>query len=67
MHDISATHKHIGMTYFLKSNTDQIRLAEGEHNGIEWVSLQELGDPKFSLSPAVRFYAQEAIHRLGWD
>lgn len=61
IHTISDTHQHIGMVYFLKSNTDQIIQAEAEHDGIRWVSESELDDSKLNLSEAVKFYAKQAI------
>lgn len=67
IHDISETHRHIGMTYLLKSSTNRIQLAEGEHNAIQWVHKDKLADPLLQLTPAVRFYASEAIGRMGWD
>ena len=67
IHRISETHEHIGNIYFLKSLTDQITLAEGEHNEIIWVAEDKLQDPTYKLTPAVLFYATDAIKRLGWD
>ncbi len=67
IHGINETHQHIGMTYFLKSVTDKIILAESEHNAIQWVSEEELDDMTLKLTPAVRFYASDAIKKLGWD
>ncbi len=67
IHEISGEHRHIGMTYFLKSTTGQIELAKDEHNAIEWMDETRLNSPELKLSPAVRFYALDAIKRLGWD
>lgn len=65
IHRISETHHHIGMTYFLRSKTDQIELAEGEHSDIRWVDLAEIEKGDLDLLPAVTFYATEAISLLG--
>lgn len=67
IHTISENHRHIGMTYFVKALTQKIQLDEKEHNAIRWVSFNDLDSPAFNLLPAVRFYAKEAIEKLGWD
>ena len=64
IHRIDEVHQHIGMTYFLGSDTDQISLAAGEHNGIQWFTEEMLDDTQFKISKAVRFYAGEAIEKL---
>jgi 8-oxo-dGTP pyrophosphatase MutT (NUDIX family) len=64
IHDISDTHRHVGMVFFLKSATDRIVLAEREHTDIKWVKESELESPELSLLPAVKFYAGEAFSRL---
>jgi len=63
IHDISATHRHIGMIYFARARTDQVALATREHDDIRWLTAQDLDDPSYNLLPAVRFYAQEALKR----
>lgn len=65
IHQISDTHRHIGMVYLLRSKTDKVALAEEEHNGIRWFTEEELGDQEYNLNPAVKFYATEALRRLG--
>ena len=66
IHDISNTHKHIGMVYFAKAKSDDIKLAEAEHNEIRWFTENELGNPEFNLQPDVKWYAREALQRLSW-
>ncbi len=61
IHDISNTHKHIGLVYFAKANTDQIVLAEKEHNEIRWFTREELGDSQFNLLQNIQFYAEQAL------
>ncbi|CAN5185153.1 hypothetical protein BH09PAT2_BH09PAT2_05430 [soil metagenome] len=61
IHDISSTHKHIGMVYFAEAKTDRIVLAEKEHNEIRWFSAEELADPQYEIIPSVQFYAAEAF------
>ncbi|MBI2021599.1 NUDIX domain-containing protein [Candidatus Daviesbacteria bacterium] len=67
IHKISDTHQHIGLTYLIRSKTDQIKRAETEHNDLRWVDLTELASQRYNLSKAVKFYSEEAIKSLGWD
>jgi len=61
IHKITETHRHVGITYLLSSKTDKLVLAADEHNGIRWLGLSELENKEFEISPAVKFYAEEAI------
>lgn len=61
IHKITDTHRHVGITYLLESKTDKLILAADEHKGISWFSLSDLEGNKIDISPAVKFYAQEAI------
>ena len=63
-HSISETHKHIGLFYFAKATTDQVKLAEQEHNAIRWFTKEELEDPANNVHPYIRFYATEALAKL---
>ncbi|MBI5356797.1 NUDIX domain-containing protein [Candidatus Collierbacteria bacterium] len=61
IHKITDTHRHVGIIYLLSSKTDELVLAADEHNGIRWFGLSELENEEFKISPAVKFYAEEAI------
>lgn len=61
IHPISPTHKHIGLTYFLRVHSDTVQLAEAEHDEIRWLTEDELDDSRFNLDPGIKFYAREAI------
>ena len=61
VHDIKGGHRHIGLIYFARSSTDQVQLAEQEHNEIRWFSSGELSDPVWGVPDAIRFYATEAM------
>lgn len=63
IHDISPSHRHIGMIYFLGSNTSKIVLAEREHSEIRWFSAKDIADPKYNLFPATSFYASQALKK----
>ena len=65
IHDITETHRHVGLVYFARSATQDVVLAEKEHKDIRWFTAEELGDASFSIRPAVRFYAEEALKKLG--
>lgn len=62
IHEISSTHKHIGIVYFLKSKNSKVKLAGKEHNEIRWFDKAEL--KKTPMSPALRFYAGQALKVL---
>jgi len=64
IHNISDTHKHIGLYYFAKTKSDNVVLNKEEHNEIRWFKEEELNDPKFNLDPAIKFYTKEALKRL---
>lgn len=64
IHDISPTHRHVGMIYFASAKTDKTTLAEKEHSDIKWFSRKDLNDQQYNLAPAVRFYAMHALDEL---
>lgn len=63
IHDISNTHKHIGMTYFVKAHTNTIKLSEKEHHAIRWFTLIDIENPQYEILPAVKYYAHKAIQQ----
>lgn len=63
IHDISPTHRHVGMVYFARARTDRVALAETEHDAIRWLAAEDLEDPAYGLLPQMKFYAQEALRR----
>ncbi len=64
IHEVSPTHKHVGMMYVARAKSDRARLAPEEHHAIKWFSKDDLADPVYQLSPAIRFYAEEALRRV---
>lgn len=64
VHDITPTHKHIGMNYFLKAKSDKFIFNRNEHDDIRWFSKEDLDDPKFNVLPEIKFYAKEALKML---
>lgn len=63
IHDISETHRHIGLVYFARAKSDNIQLAAREHDDIRWFTETELSDPRYDVLPDVRFYAEDALRR----
>ncbi|MFA4954316.1 MAG: NUDIX domain-containing protein [Patescibacteria group bacterium] len=63
IHNITSTHQHIGLVYLARAATDQVVLAEREHDDIRWFKTNDLDDPALNLLPLVRYYAQEALRR----
>ena len=64
VHDISATHKHIGMVYFAKAKSDKFIFNKEEHNDIRWFSKEDLENPEFNILPEIKFYANEALRTI---
>lgn len=61
IHEVSGNHKHIGMVYFAKAKSDAFIHNTEEHNDIRWFSEEDLDNLEFDLSPAIKFYAKEAL------
>jgi len=64
IHPITEEHSHIGMIYFAKSKTDQVTLAEKEHDEIRWFTEGELDDPQYEIQDDIKFYAREGLDSL---
>lgn len=63
IHDMNAEHRHIGITYFLKSKTDKVTLEADAHNAIEWMSEEDIDSPKYHLGEGMKFYIREAFKK----
>lgn len=64
IHRISKTHRHVGLNYFAKTNSDKFVFNKEEHNEIRWFTKKELDKPEFNLAPDVKFYAKEALAKI---
>ncbi len=64
IHDISVTHRHIGLVYFARATSDEIRLAPDEHEQIRWFTESDLENPQFEIFPDIKFYVKEALKRV---
>ena len=60
VHEANLPHHHIVLIYFCRSTNDQATLS-AEHTELKWFTLSELSDARYNLSPAVQFYAQQAL------
>ncbi len=63
IHEITDTHKHVNLAYYLKSSTDKIQLAPDEHDDIRWIAENDLDSSDLNLLPAVKYYCKEAISK----
>lgn len=64
IHKISDTHKHTSLTYFVKAKSEKFTFNKEEHKAIKWFSKDDLEKKEFNLSPAVKFYAKEALKKV---
>ncbi len=64
IHKINDTHKHIGLFYICKAESDAFVHNKEEHDDIRWFSKEDLDNPEFKLSESLKFYAKEALDRV---
>ncbi|MEI7741679.1 MAG: NUDIX domain-containing protein [bacterium] len=64
---ISPTHEHVTFVYFATCESDNIVVGYESDRSDEtrWFSFEELSDPKYTLRPNVKFYAEQALKILG--
>jgi len=64
IHNFSDTHKHVSLTYLVKSKTDKLIRNDREHIEIKWFTKQEIESGKYELLPQIKFLALEALKKL---
>lgn len=64
IHDITDTHKHIGLCYFARAKSDKFNFNKDEHDDIRWFSKEDLDNSCLNISSAVKFYAKEALNKV---
>lgn len=65
-HRINDTHEHISMTYFAKTENNQVTQATHEvSDEIHWFTREELEDPHYGIRESVKYYAQKALEEVG--
>lgn len=60
VHDANPPHRHIGLFYVCIAQNDAVKISD-EHEGYVWVSQEQLDDPKYNLSPSLKYYSLQAI------
>lgn len=61
VHEINDKHRHIGITYFVKSHTNKIKLNIKEHNDIQWFEREDLHNDKFNIKKHIIYIAEKAL------
>ncbi|MEX1052532.1 MAG: NUDIX domain-containing protein [Patescibacteria group bacterium] len=64
IHKFSDYHKHISLTYLIKSSTDKLIHNDKEHIAIKWFTKEDIESDKLKLYPQIKFQALEAIKKL---
>ena len=65
IHRINDTHQHISLVYFATTDTDQLILSEDEKSdGCKWFTKDELDDPEYGISEAIKKYARTALEKV---
>ena len=64
IHRIHETHEHIGLIYFARPRSGEVRLAEEEHHEIRWCSAEELDELSPALSESVKWYCLKALEEV---
>ncbi|HVV72206.1 MAG TPA: NUDIX domain-containing protein [Verrucomicrobiae bacterium] len=64
IHEITGTHQHIGMIYWAKIKSGQLKLSPGEHHDIRWCGREALERLSPPVSPAVKWYCHKALEEL---
>jgi len=60
VHEANPPHKHISLIYFARAVDNVFRLSK-EHTDMRWLAEEQLAEPDYKLSPAIIFYATEAL------
>ncbi|MBM3822314.1 MAG: NUDIX domain-containing protein [Verrucomicrobia bacterium] len=64
IHRISETHEHVGMIYWARPVSGNLRRAEAEHHDLRWCAAEDLDHLTPPVSSAVRWYALQALKEL---
>jgi 8-oxo-dGTP pyrophosphatase MutT (NUDIX family) len=65
IHRISDTHEHIGMIYWARPKSGDVKLAMEEHHDIRWCGKAEMDSLVPKMADAVRWYCEKAIEEIG--
>ena len=64
IHPFKDKHQHIGLEYFARAKSNQVKLAPDEHEQIKWFTEKELDDPQYKVPHAVKFIAKKALEAV---
>ncbi|HTA77735.1 MAG TPA: NUDIX domain-containing protein [bacterium] len=64
MHLIKEPHWHIGLIYFARVKSGEVRLNTEEHQDIQWLGENDFENPRWELTAPLKFYAREAIKKV---
>ena len=64
IHRIHETHEHIGMIYWARPRSGNLRREESEHDDIRWCSPADLDTLQPPLSGAVKWYCLQALQEV---
>jgi len=64
IHLIKEPHWHIGMVYFARVKSGEVKLNEEEHKDIQWLDESDFEQERWGLTPPLKFYAREALKKV---
>ncbi|MBI5687590.1 MAG: NUDIX domain-containing protein [Verrucomicrobia bacterium] len=64
IHRITDTHEHIGMIYWARPRSGQLKLSAGEHHDIRWCSSADLDSLQPPMTDAVKWYCRKALDEI---
>ena len=64
IHLIKEPHWHIGMVYFARVKSGEVKLNVEEHKDIQWLGEKDFENDKWGLSKPLKFYARQALQRV---
>lgn len=64
IHLIKEPHWHIGMVYFARVKSGEVKLNTQEHRDIQWLSDKDFDDLKWGLTEPLKFYSREALRKI---
>jgi len=65
-HQINPNHEHVTLTYFARSNTDNLSIGEidDKSEACRWLTLEELEQNKLGIKEDIIYYANQALKEL---
>jgi len=64
IHRIKEPHWHIGMVYFARVKSGEVKLNVEEHKDIQWLGEKDIEDILWGLSKPLKFYARQALQKI---